>query len=109
MGFLIDAPEVIHDGCRPPRKALAVALEDAIWLLEAAEGRGFAATLGLGGGIVLYSPPKRLVAKRQGMLGDCGVEVNLSCANGPWATKPDVAVARLRKAAMREDHAPFDG
>lgn len=78
MGFLIDAPGVIHDGCRPPRKALAVALEDAIWLLEAAEERGFAATVGLGGGIVLYSPPKRLVARRQGILGDCGADVRQS-------------------------------
>ena len=79
-----------------------------MWLLEAAEGRGLAATAGLGGGIVLYSPPKRLMAKRQGLLGDCGVEVNLRCANGLQATKLGVAdceIAQDGNAAMREDHA----
>jgi hypothetical protein len=84
MGFLVGTPGVIHDGCRPPRKALAVALEDAIWLLEATEGRGFAATLGLGGGIVLYSPPKRLVAKRQGML----VDIDGKLENAVWKGRP---------------------
>jgi len=45
---IIAAPDfVIHAGCcRPPRKAVAVALEDAICLSMAVEGRGVPAGLG---------------------------------------------------------------
>ena len=38
--------EVIHDGCWPPRKVLAVAMDDAICLSTAAAGRGFPPGLG---------------------------------------------------------------
>lgn len=79
-----------------------MALEDAIWLLEAAEGRGFAATDGLGGGIVLYSPPKRLAAKRQGMLGDCGVQVEVNLRIRKRASGDKAGRGGLRDCARRQ-------
>jgi hypothetical protein len=105
VGFLIFAPGVIHDGCRPPRKALAVALEDAICLLMAGEGRGFGPVPGGEGGIVLYSPCGRLVAKRRGVLGDCRKETRLmSRAQTALDAKQCNAKGRKEANAPRRTH-----
>jgi hypothetical protein len=60
----VDARPVIHDGWRPPRKALAVALEEAICCGSTADGRGLLALV-FDGGMVLrfYFPLGLLVAK----------------------------------------------
>jgi hypothetical protein len=109
MGFLSFAPGVIHDGCRPPRKALAVALEDAICWLMAGEGRGFGPVPGGEGGIVLYSPCGRLVAKRRGVLGDCRKEARLISQSANGVDCQTVLCEKAQGGDGRGYHTPLNG